>query len=139
MPRKRTKKQTIATEMVTSESEHWYSSPTRPDVWYPSVTTILSVFPKGVGFNKYLTAQTSWESSQEALKKAGQRGTNVHQATELLDRGFTLSREGYSLEEWQMLIGFVNWYKIYKPKLLFMEKRVVSDNIGTGGTIDRIY
>ncbi|WP_230677635.1 hypothetical protein, partial [Streptococcus pneumoniae] len=75
--------------------------------FYPSVTTILSVFPKSVGFNKYLTAQTNWESSQEILKAAGQRGTNVHKATERLESMETLVRPDFSVQEWQMLEGFV--------------------------------
>jgi hypothetical protein len=133
------KENTTKTEFITSESEHWYTSEKKKNTWYPSVTTILSVFPKGIGFNKYLTAQVSWESSQEILKTAAKRGTNVHKGTELLEEGVVLSREFYTLEEWQMLEGFVKWWREYNPILIHKELGIVSDKIKTGGTIDRIY
>ncbi len=126
-------------EVITSESEHWYPSKLKKNVLYPSVTTVLSVYPKGVGFNKYLTAQSSWESSQEILNNAGKRGTNVHKASEALERGETLLREHFTLEEWEMLMGFVAWYEEYQPKIIHIEESVVSDKLKTGGTIDRIY
>ena len=126
-------------EFITDENSHWYKSLRKKDVYYPSVTTILSVFPKNVGFNKYLTAQVSWESSQEILKAAGRRGQNVHRGTERLEEGETLYRENFTLEEWMMLIGFVTWWKEYQPKLIKKEYSVVSDKLKTGGTIDRIY
>ena len=126
-------------EIITSDSEHWYPSLKKKGVWYPSVTTINAVFPKGVGFNKYLTAQTSWESSQESLEEAGKRGTAVHLGTQALEEGQTLKQETYPVDQWQMLIGFVNWYKEYSPKTLAIEFKVVSDKYKTGGTVDRIY
>lgn len=129
----------MAVEFITSESEHWYPSPTKPDVYYPSVTTVLSVFPKGVGFNKYLTAQPSWEDAQQTLKEAGKRGTNVHKATEMLESGAVLSRPSYTVQEWEMLCGFVAWYKETRPQILHMEFGIVSDKHKTGGTIDRVY
>lgn len=126
-------------EFITADSEHWYPSPKKPDVWYPSVTTILSVFPKGVGFNKYLTQQSSWESAEENLKEAGKRGTNVHKGSEMLELGETLQRGIYTVQEWQMLMGFVAWHDLYKPELHKMEYGLVSDKHKTGGTIDRVY
>lgn len=126
-------------EVVTSDSEHWYPSPKKKGIWWPSVTTINAVYPKGVGFNKYLTEQSSWESSQEVLEEAGKRGTLVHSGTELLEKGVTLRQDMYKIDEWQRLVGFVNWHNEYKPKALATEFRVVSDKYKTGGTVDRIY
>ena len=128
----------MSVEFLTSDSQHWYKSPTL-DIYYPSATTILSVFPKGVGFNKYLTAQTSWESSQESLKEAGKRGTNVHKGSEILEMGGTLQRGIYTVQEWQMLIGFVAWHQKHKPTLEHIEEGLVSDKLKTGGTPDRVY
>ncbi len=127
------------TEFITSNDEHWYPSTTKSGVWYPSVTTILSIWPKGIGFQRYLANQESWDASQETLKKAGDRGTKVHKATEVLEEGGSLHRDSFTLEEWQMLMGFVAWHTANKPKLVFMEKSVVSDDSETGGTIDRVY
>jgi len=128
----------MSSEFITSGNSHWYKSPTK-DIYYPSATTILSAFPKGEGFSKYLAAQASWESSQEALQAAGKRGTNVHKGSEMLESGVTLNRALYTLQEWQMLIGFVNWHQKHKPKMLQMEYGMVSDKLKTGGTIDRVY
>ena len=129
----------VKREFVEAQGQHWYPSPTLPDIFYPSVTTILSVFPKGEGFNKYLANSQSYETSQAILKAAGQRGTNVHKGTEFLEQGATLLRENYTLEEWEMLEDFVNWHHAYNPELEVMEYGVVSDEYKTGGTIDRVY
>jgi hypothetical protein len=128
------------TEFVTSENEHWYPSKTKANVWYPSVTTIIGdSFPKGIGFQKYLANQESYESSQDILKAAGKRGTNVHEATEVLERGHILYRDNFTLEEWTMLQGFVAWHKKYNPRPIHIERGWVSDQLETGGTIDRVY
>lgn len=128
----------MAKEFLTSENEHWYWSK-KEQVYYPSATTILSKYPKGKYFEKYLADLSSSEEAKERLESAGKRGTNVHEATELLEQGATLNRERYTLEEWQMLIGFVNWYNEYKPEAVAIEQSLVSDTYKTGGTIDRVY
>lgn len=129
----------MSTQFITVEGAHWYPSPTLPGVFYPSVTTVLSIFPKGKHFEKYLANHDSYESSQEVLKAAGERGTRVHKATELLEDGNTLSKENYTLEEWGMIQGFVNWWNEYKPKLIKSEYPISSDTYKTGCTIDRVY
>jgi hypothetical protein len=129
----------MAKEFITSDSEHWYPSATLQDKWYPSVTTVLKVWHKGIGFEKYLAGQNSWEESQEILKEAGRRGTIVHEATEKLERGEELVREDYELDHWKLIAGFVEWHKKYNPKVILIEKSLVSDNLETGGTTDRLY
>lgn len=130
----------MATEFISSEGAHWYESKKHKGTYYPSVTTVIGdSFPKGKGFERYLADQESYEKSQEILEAAGNRGTRVHNATELLESGKTLIRESYSLEEWQMLIGFVAWHKEYQPKPIAIEQSVISDKLKTGGTIDRVY
>lgn len=127
-------------EYITSNDEHWYPSPRKKDVWYPSATTIVGkIFPKGIGFQRYLANQSSWEESRKVLEAAGRRGTNVHEATELLEEGKTLYCENYTMEEWQMIEGFVKWYNAHQPKVLYTEERFASDRLRTGGTIDRVY
>ena len=129
----------MKTEFITSENEHWYPSNIAKDVWYPSVSTIVSIFPKGKGFEMYLAKQNSYEEAQDILAEAGQRGTNVHKAAEALEKGETLYRDMYNLEQWQMIMNFVEWYNEYQPTPLAIEKAIVSDNQETGGTIDRVY
>jgi hypothetical protein len=124
---------------TTIGDEHWYPSKTIEDKWYPSVTTILKAYPKGVGFERYLANQESYESSREILKAAGSRGTNVHDATERLENGSILHRTEFTDEEWKMLMGFINFHKDLKPEIIMTEKSIVSDVLETGGTIDRVY
>ena len=124
---------------TTIGDEHWYPSNSLPDTWYPSVTTILKAYPKGVGFERYLANQESYESSREILKAAGIRGTNVHDATERLENGSILKRSEFTDEEWKMLIGFINFHKDLAPQVIMTERSFVSDTLKTGGTIDRIY
>lgn len=130
----------MANEFITTDDQHWYPSPSIEGVWYPSVTTILGAcFPKGKNFERYLADQESYEKSQEILKAAGTRGTNVHKASELLEKGDVLLRANYSLEEWQMLMSFVTWHRKNKPVSEAVEISICSDEYRTGGTIDRIY
>lgn len=130
----------MATEFVTSNDEHWYQSRKKENIWYPSVTTVLGdSFPKGKHFEKYLAELDSWEESREILKSAGKRGTNVHNATEELEKGEVLQRTSFTAEEWKMLEGFVRFYLDNNPEPIAIEQSVISDKIQTGGTIDRVY
>jgi hypothetical protein len=86
-----------------------------------------------------MARQSSYEDAQDILAEAGQRGTNVHKATEALEKGETLYRDMYNLEQWQMIMDFVNWYNEHKPTPIAIEKSIVSDIQETGGTIDRVY
>lgn len=126
-------------QVITDSSEHWYPSLKKKGVYYPSVTTLLSVFPKGVGFNMYLTAQSSWEASQATLKEAADRGTRVHEACDRLENGEELAMEEFNQEEWMRIWGFVKWIEEYKPTLIYKELGMVSDKYKTGGRIDRVY
>lgn len=126
-------------KIITDSSEHWYPSLKKKRVYYPSITTLLSVFPKGVGFNMYLTSQPSWESSQQTLKEAGIRGTNVHNACDRLENGEELLMEEFEQEEWLRIWGFTKWIAYYKPILIYKEVEMVSDKYKTGGRIDRVY
>jgi hypothetical protein len=126
-------------EFLTSENEHWYPSPTQKDKWYPSVSTICSIFPKGKGFEIYLANQNSYEDAQDILADAGKRGTIVHDATEALENGKKLRRDDFTLEQWQMIGDFVNWWNEYLPQRITIEKPLACDLLGMGGKIDRVY
>lgn len=129
----------MATEFLTSDSEHWYESKKHSGLYYPSATTILSKYPKGKHFENYLADLSSAEEGKEKLEAAGKRGTNVHEGTELLELGKTLHRSGYTLDEWQLFESFINWHHEYNPEVVAIEKSLVSDKLKTGGTIDRVY
>lgn len=127
-------------QLITDEGSHWYESLNNPGTYYPSATTILgAAYPTGIGLAMYLAEQESWEASQETLKKAGERGTNVHRATELLEQGKELQMEAYSTEEYQMILGFLQWYADYNPIPIHTEKAMASDVYKVGGSMDRLY
>lgn len=126
---------------ILPSNEHWYESPTKAGVYYPSVTMITGYLPKGKFFEKYLADQDSFEESKRILQEAGERGTRVHQATEVLEKGGSISYENSGLfdEEYQLVQFFCQWHKDFSPEAVAVELRLISDKHKLGGTCDRIY
>jgi hypothetical protein len=58
---------------------------TNGETFYPSVTTVLGVYPKGYGFNKWL--KENGENADEILEKAGEEGSKVHDAIDRMIKG----------------------------------------------------
>lgn len=54
-------------------------------IFYPSVTTVLGIYPKGYGFSKWL--KENGEKSDEILEAAGEEGSKVHDAIDQLIKG----------------------------------------------------
>jgi hypothetical protein len=123
---------------LSSGDDHWYESDTTPGLYYPSVTTILSCYPKGAGLNAWYASHDGYDAAREALDKAAERGTRVHDASEQLEFGKTLSIESYTDEQWRMIVGYTNWRADTLPDIKLVEKSYVSDTLRTGGTIDRV-
>jgi len=123
------------------KSEHWYPSPKKKDVYYPSVTYVTGFLPKGQFFEKYLAEQDSYEESKRILQEAGERGTRIHVASEVLDTGGSISYEtsGLTDEEYQLMSFYIDWHKKYQPKIIHVELKLISDKHKLGGTADRIY
>ena len=63
--------------------ERFYSAD--GETFYPSVTTVLGVYPKGYGFNKWL--KENGEQADEILKETGEEGSKVHDAIDRLIKG----------------------------------------------------
>lgn len=140
----------MKTLKLLPKNEHWYESPKHKGVYYPSVTYVTGFLPKGQFFEKYLTEQESYEESKRILKEAGERGTRVHEASEILDKGGVVTygatlqnSKGFAFqltdEEYELLGFYVNWHKKYTPQILNVELRLISDKHKLGGTADRIY
>lgn len=127
---------------INIADERFYQSLKNPDIFYPSVTTILDAYYKGYGFNEWLK-QVGF-NADEILKKAGQQGSNVHDMIDNYLKGKSikwLNSEGdmlYTLEEWQMFCRFIEFYEKENPIKLINEFSIVSDTLGFGGTIDFI-
>ena len=133
-------------ELAKTLSQHWYH------VWrmqadgsrgeylgvFPSSTTILNAYPQSTYLTQWI-ADKGWNESQRIKSEAGERGTRIHIASELLEDGHELMEDDYSLEEWYKINAFVDWYHTYHPELIVKEFSVFSENGGYAGRLDRIY
>ena len=114
--------------------------------FYPSVTTVLNVYPKGFGFDNWL--KELGHNADEVLKRAGEQGSKVHDAIDRIIKGEQINwvyvdAEGYSkgfytLDEWKMILRFVEFWETYKPVVIANEFNIVSVNYRLGGTLDLV-
>lgn len=104
------------------EAEHKY---TWNGKLVPSVTQALQVLGGYEGIPKHV------------LKKAADRGTAVHLATELYDQG-TLDWSTVSEEVFGYLEGWMQFLDDKKPELLEIEKKNFHPKLLYAGTMDRI-
>jgi hypothetical protein len=132
--------------------------------FYPSVTTVLQAYPKGPAFDKWL--KENGANADAIRDEAGESGSKVHDAIDNLLQGnplkwtFTKSRldweefqklkKGatydhlvsyeevplYSLEEWVMILKFVEFWTEFSPTLIANEFSIISIEHRVGGTVD---
>ncbi|MCD6370521.1 MAG: PD-(D/E)XK nuclease family protein [Thermoplasmata archaeon] len=140
---------------ITTLDERWYAKSVIDSqtnlpryIFYPSVTWISSYYPKGIAFYKWL-ANKGWEESEAIKISAGEKGSKIHQATQMIDDGkevamedkfinpTTMELEELTPEEYKAVMDFTEWLDITKPELLANEITVFGDDYA--GTIDRIY
>jgi hypothetical protein len=103
--------------------------------YYPSVTTILSDYPKGHHLQKWI-GEHGWEGSRQLMNIAGEQGTKVHEACEDLINGKTLELKDYTERAWAMIQAFVNFWEDYSPETQEKEHCILSKKVGYAGTID---
>ena len=120
--------------------ERFYQSK-KTGKYYPSVTTVLDVYPKGWGFTQWLKDLGS--NADEVVKRAQEQGTIIHDAIDLLVKGeklewFSGEKDNYTLAEWQMILKFVDFYKTFNPIVISSEESMVSDELEFGGTLDLV-
>lgn len=112
------------------------------ETYFPSVTTVLGVYPKGHGFDDWL--KELGFNAEIVLKKAGEQGTNVHRIIDNLLKGEHISwtnekgTPAYTMDEWMMALRFERFWKTYKPTLIANETTLLSTELGFGGTIDTV-
>jgi hypothetical protein len=140
---------------ITTIDERWYARQAvnkitgLPEYDYiPSVTWIAGYYPKGIAFYKWL-ANTGWDEAEAIKSAAGDKGSRVHQATEIIDCGGTINigaqfidrktdmLADLTIEEVDCILSFCRWLDETKPVLLASEMTVFGD--GHAGTLDRIY
>ncbi len=139
---------------VTTVDERFYARPTNDKVtglpmyeFVPSVTFICDFYPKGIAFFKWL-ASKGWDESQALKEAAGDKGSKVHAAIEELIDGHTLTMESQivnpstgvleplTLDEYQAIMSFVDWFKAVKPVVLGRELTVWNQEHQYAGTVD---
>ena len=112
--------------------------------FYPSVTTVLSAYPKGYAFQEWL--KSTGFNADIILEKAGQQGTNVHNAIEnFLNKKELIwingeGYENYTLNEWKMICRYMDFHENYvdKDKPMAVETLLFSDGMKLGGTADLV-
>ena len=110
--------------------------------YYPSVTYVLSYYPKGKYFEDWL--KKVGYSAEYIVKKAAEEGTQVHEMIEEYLNGNEvnfLNQQGYPQYDpdvWQMFLRFVEFWETYNPKLIETEVHLFSDELKTAGTCDLI-
>lgn len=137
--------------------------------FYPSVTTVLGVYPKGYGFNKWL--KENGENADDILEKAGEEGSKVHDAIDQMINGqeikwthtfvdtlqiqsvessarfiddcqhglvskYHKEVQFYNIDEWRMILKFVDFVEKNNPEFIANEFSIISDDMRIGGTLD---
>jgi len=131
-------------KLAPTLSGHWYGVTEIGEAggqwlgYFPSSTTILNAYPQSAHLTQWI-AEKGWHESQRIKSEAGERGTRIHTACDLLEDGVELNRADYSLEEWWKISTFVTWYNEYQPELIAKELQVFSKKGGYAGRLDRLY
>ena len=111
-----------------------------PGVFYTSVTTILGYFPKGYFFETW--TKDVGHNADIIMRRAADEGTQVHKACEAFLKGKEVrwiesdGRVNYNTHVWKMILGFVDFWNTYKPKLIMSEEFMYSDEHKYCGTLD---
>lgn len=112
------------------------------DLFYPSVTSILSFLPKDRFFENWI--KDVGHNADIILQRAGKEGTQVHEAVEALVKGEELKwiddygNARYGELVWGMILKFADFWKTYKPELISSEDFVYSDEFKYAGTTDLV-
>ena len=126
-------------KQITLPDSRYYR---RNGLYYPSITYVLSYYPKGKFFEDWL--KKVGYSADWIVRKAGEEGTQVHEMIEDYLNGKELnflSSNGnpvYNPDVWQMFLKFVEWWEKYTPTLIETEVHLFSDELKVAGTCDLI-
>ena len=126
-------------KQITLPDSRYYR---RNGLYYPSITYVLSYYPKGKFFEDWL--KKVGYSADWIVRKAGEEGTQVHEMIEDYLNGkelnFLSSNDNpvYNPDVWQMFLKFVEWWEKYTPTLIETEVHLFSDELKVAGTCDLI-
>jgi len=126
-------------KQITLPDSRYYR---RNGEYYPSITHVLSCYPKGKHFEEWL--KNMGRSADYIVKKAAEDGTKVHEMVEKYLNGEELrfldknDVPRYSTDIWQMFLRFVEFWETHKPTLIETEVHLFSDELKIAGTCDLI-
>jgi len=105
-------------------------------IYLPSVTTILSVYPKGPAFEQWL--KDSGSQAGIIAQRAADSGSKVHDGIERLINGeeITWDDKEFNLEEWKGLLKFQDFNTRFEPKYISVESVVYNTELGYAGQLD---
>jgi len=126
-----------ALKQINFADERFYTDDDK--IYYPSITTILGVYPKGKQFEDWLKAVGM--NADVIVEEAGNQGTKVHDAILSLCQGTELfwsidGVEQYTEYEWIMIMRFNDFFTRYQPKIIATEHKVISHHYKLGYTLD---
>jgi hypothetical protein len=104
--------------------------------YYPSVTTILSCYPKDYHFEEWL--KNMGRNADLIKDQAATIGSNVHKAIEMFLNGQEITHDAYTIEEWELICKAFDFFDRHKFTDIKTEHNVIRPDLGYGGTIDFI-
>lgn len=122
----------------SENSERWYPIQHGSDIIHcVSTTTVIGYsYPKTPQLLDWMKKMGSEADPYRDAK--AQIGTNVDQATELLDRGHTLQRDDFQKEEWKALVSYVRFVEDHDPAVLATQATVYDTRDRIAGTLDKV-
>ena len=126
------------TQITTNDSRFYEDG----EKTYPSVTYVLSYYPKGRHFEEWL--KKVGMNADYITKKSADEGTIVHNLAEayLLGKEIKLMGEDgnpkYDLKVWKMFLAFVDFWETSEAELLETEVFLYSDTLKVAGTCDLV-
>ena len=125
-------------KQITTNDSRFYED---GKLTYPSVTFVLSYYPKGKHFEEWL--KKVGYASDFIVKKAADEGTLVHNLIEqyLLGKKVDLMENDnpkYDIKVWKMFLRFVEFWETTKAELVETEVFLYSDSLNIAGTCDLV-
>ena len=127
-------------KQITIGDQRFYQR--KAKTFYPSVTYVLSYFPKGKFFENWM--KDVGHNSDIIARKAADEGTETHEVIEKFLNGEELvwideyGKAKYNLIVWQMILRFADFWNTIKPRLIATEQHIFSDEYKYAGTIDLV-
>lgn len=113
-------------ERIQIKDKRFYVFPSGDLV--PSVTTIIdSGWPKGEALGNW-KGTVGLEAAEKIKNEAADKGTNVHNAVELLLQGKVLRFDDFTLDEWKCIIAAHRFIEDWKITPILIEQVVIGES-----------